>query len=69
MLYGIMNVNDKMEIMSKKQIRSYYNMLPKHLPEWADRELQKLEYPNTLQVSDNKGKLYENEVFSMNFYI
>jgi len=51
MLYGIMNVNDKMEIMSKKQIRSYYNMLPKHLPEWADRELQKLEYPNTLQVS------------------
>jgi len=41
-----MNVNDKMEIMSKKQIRGYYNMLPKHLPEWVDRELLKLEYPN-----------------------
>jgi len=69
MLYGVMNVriNDKMEIMSKKQIRSYYNMLPKHLPEWADRELQKLEYPNTLQVRFSKGKLYENEVFRMNF--
>lgn len=67
MLYGIMNVNDKMETVLKKQIKSYNNMLPKHLPEWADRELQKLEYPNTLQVSDSKGKLYENEVFRMNF--
>jgi hypothetical protein len=62
-----MNVNDKIEIMSKKQIRSYYNMLTKHLAEWSDRELQKLEQPNTLQVGDSKGKLYENEVFSMNF--
>jgi len=42
-------------------------MLPKHLPEWAERELQKLEYQNTFQVSDNKGKWYENEVFNMNF--
>jgi hypothetical protein len=61
MLYGIMNVNDEMEIISKKQIRNYYNMLPKHLPEWAEIELQKLEYQNTFQVSDNRGKWYENE--------